>query len=465
MNRFISASVTDRGLSEARLINEDSLLEVRELGIFAVADGVGGAEAGEVASQMAVEILAEAFTNADVDADPLSTMSVAIERANSAIYQLSSDIPQLERMATTIAAAHIGRELITIAHVGDSRVYRMDDESVLHRETEDHSFVNDEIRAGRMTAIEAGSHPGKNIINRALGADAEVEIELKSFPVKHCRSLLICTDGITAHVDEAEIREALSFDSPPEDICNYLKSICYERGARDNLTAIVVMFPPETEVSAADIGGVSSSHDDLLEIDAIPTSVQRPIEVSVEESSETQHLIDTQAPELPSREDNIFSSFDEPVTASGSSLFTPLIKTVGLLVLGAVVGVGAFMLGSLEERQAPPILELPQMASDSIPLTSFEKNRRNVDSDPAAFLRELPPPGDAEDHYLIGRARLLTGDFAGARSAFQEAKKVISDVDPVNRTTLEKEILLGTAIADSPAANETVRRELSLPKP
>lgn len=465
MHHFISASVSDRGLNEGRPKNEDSLLEIPDLGIFAVADGVGGAEAGEVASQMAVEILAEAFTNAKADHDPISTMSAAIERANSAIYQLSTDIPQLDGMATTIAAAHIGRDEITIAHAGDSRVYRMDDDNVLHRETEDHSFVNDEVRAGRMTALEAREHPGKNIINRALGADREVEIEMKSFPVSHCKALLLCTDGITAHVDEAEIREALTFNSPPDGICSYLKKICYERGARDNLTAIVVTFTPAGDTSIAEIGYATDLPDDLLEIHALENSAHPAIEISVDDGLERQSHAETEAADRTTIGDGIFSTFDESVAARSSSMLMPLIKTIGLLVLGAIVGVGAFILGTREDREASPVLELPQMTSENIPLTSFEKNRRNVDADPSAFLRELPPPGDAEDHYLIGRARLLTGDFPGARSAFQEARKAISEVDPANRTTLEKEISLGIAITDSPGANETLRRELSLPKP
>lgn len=465
MHHFISASVSDRGLNEARPINEDSLLEIQELGIFAVADGVGGSEAGEVASQMAVEILAEAFSNAKTDVDPLSTMSAAIERANSAIYQLSSDIPQLERMATTIAVAYIGQDEITIAHVGDSRVYRIDHDNVLHRETEDHSFVNDEVRAGRMTTFEAGSHPGKNIINRALGADGEVKIELKNIPVSHCRALLLCTDGITAHVDEAEIREALTFNSSPDDICSYLRSLCYERGARDNLTAVVVTLAAVNDTSAADTGNARALDDDLLEIHALENSVNSSIEISFEDGVEKQPIADAAATNGATNGESIFSSFEQPSEVGGSSIFLPLIKTIGLLVLGAAVGVGAFVMGTREKHQTPPVLDLPQMTSDNIPLTSFEKNRRNVDADPAAFLRELPPPGDAEDHYLIGRARLLTGDFLGARSAFQEAKKAVSEVGPANRTTLEKEISLGIAITDSPSANEILRRELSLPKP
>src|SRR2546421_11164674 len=102
-----SAAVTDRGLSEKRPENEDSYLEVPSTGIFAVADGVGGAEAGEVASQMAMEILGEAFANVPVSADAETVMRAAIERANTAIFQMSHELTQLSNMATTIVALHL----------------------------------------------------------------------------------------------------------------------------------------------------------------------------------------------------------------------------------------------------------------------------------------------------------------------------------------------------------------------
>src|SRR5215203_5881213 len=104
---IISASVSDRGLSEKRPENEDSFLVLEERGVYAVADGVGGAQAGDVASQMAVEILGEAFINQQADLDAEDVMRAAIERANSAIYQMANELPQLDSMATTIVALHV----------------------------------------------------------------------------------------------------------------------------------------------------------------------------------------------------------------------------------------------------------------------------------------------------------------------------------------------------------------------
>lgn len=149
--RFASSSVSERGLSEKRPVNEDSYIDLKNLGLFAVADGVGGAQAGDVASQMAVEILGEAFANLPENFDAEVVMRVAIERANQAIHQVSSEIPQLSSMATTIAALHISGNIATIGHVGDSRVYRILPDGTLQRETADHSVVEEEVRAGRMT--------------------------------------------------------------------------------------------------------------------------------------------------------------------------------------------------------------------------------------------------------------------------------------------------------------------------
>ena len=168
--QMITSAVSDRGLSEKRPQNEDSYLEMPERGIFAVADGVGGAQAGDTASQMAMEILAEAFMNLPEGGDAEDMMHRAITQANSSIYQMSHDLPQLSTMATTIVALHVAGNIATIGHAGDSRLYRLDSHGNLFRETQDHSVVEEEVRAGRMTREQAENHPSKNVISRALGA-------------------------------------------------------------------------------------------------------------------------------------------------------------------------------------------------------------------------------------------------------------------------------------------------------
>ena len=151
-----SAALSDRGLNERRPLNEDAFLHDPERSIFAVADGVGGAEAGEVASQTAIEVLDEAFRHQTEGADIEDLMELAIQRANASIHQMAQEHTRFSMMATTIVALHLKGDVATFGHVGDSRLYRLTPDGQLHRETEDHSIVEEEVRAGRMTAGTGG---------------------------------------------------------------------------------------------------------------------------------------------------------------------------------------------------------------------------------------------------------------------------------------------------------------------
>jgi len=293
------AAVSDRGLSEKRPQNEDSYLDLGSRGIFAVADGVGGAQAGDVASQMAVEILGEAFVNLPENTDPEDMMRRAIESANSAIYQMSQELPQLATMATTIVALYLRDNIATIGHVGDSRLYRLGENGVLVQETADHSIIAEEVRAGRLTPEEAENHPNRNIISRALGAESTVEVELKTIMVGPGNSFLLCSDGITRHVTDREIEHFLTSADSPEAICERLKDVCYERGAEDNLTAVVVKTAAESasgnghvvtpfvdETEEVTVASARPAVDrDFLEADTIePNPPEAPVEPAVEEA-------------------------------------------------------------------------------------------------------------------------------------------------------------------------------------
>lgn len=264
--RVTSASVSDRGLSDKRPQNEDAYLEIPRSGIFAVADGVGGAQAGEVASQMAMEILGEAFINVDEHADAEHVMRRALMQANSAINQMSHELPQLSHMATTVVALHIAGNIATIAHAGDSRLYRIDGEGVLYRETDDHSVVAEEVRAGRMTEEQAENHPGKNVINRALGAEPTVEIDTKTIMVGENSTFLICSDGVTRHISDAEIKGLLGANATPESICDRIKQICFERGAEDNLTAVIVRLGAAERSNSYDVSAALETERDEVTV-------------------------------------------------------------------------------------------------------------------------------------------------------------------------------------------------------
>ena len=222
------ASISDRGLNDKRPLNEDSFLCDRERGIFAVADGVGGAEAGEVASQTAVDVLNEAFRHRIGDGDDVEDlMELAIQRANSSIHQMAAEHPRFSMMATTIVALHVEGLKATIGHVGDSRLYRVTPEGNLIRETEDHSIVEEEVRAGRMTPEQAANHPSKNVISRALGAEDTVEVDMKTIDIEEGSSFLLCSDGITRHIPDKELRDLLYNAQPLEAVCEDMKRRCY----------------------------------------------------------------------------------------------------------------------------------------------------------------------------------------------------------------------------------------------
>jgi len=143
-------------------------------------------------------------------------------------------------IATTIVAIHPNGKTATIGHVGDSRLYRLTPDGQLIRETEDHSIVEEEVRAGRMTPEQAANHPSKNVISRALGAEEGVEVDMKTLEVEEGTEFLLCTDGITRHVSDSELRQLLVLNDDLETICGELKERCYERGAEDNLTVVIV---------------------------------------------------------------------------------------------------------------------------------------------------------------------------------------------------------------------------------
>ncbi len=475
-----SSAVTDRGLSEKRPLNEDSFLADTERSIFSVADGVGGAEAGEVASQTAIEVLDEAFRHKDDNADIEDLMELAIQRANASIHKMAQEHARFAMMATTIVALHIKDNIATIGHVGDSRLYRLTPDGHLLRETEDHSVVEEEVRAGRMTAEQAANHPSKNIISRALGAEDSVEVDLKVIEVEDGTQFLLCTDGITRHIPDHELRQLMILHDDLPTLCGILKDRCYERGAEDNLTAVVVRVGTsisaaqrsaemdETltpEASAASVRLATAERDVTQEMPAqtfVPAS-RKAFPAVPSETPEPVNFAPTDNGEVPQKERN--GSF-----AGRFILF--------LLVLGALAG--AFYGGRKYKGTIPyidhdnPIAAQPSptaTATTSDPPSSFETSRREVDRDPNAWLavtarsemtrQGIQNPLDSSEPeflYLYARASLLTGNTDEAAKAFEAViAKANTNSTPEN-STLKKEATIGLAAValksdkDKPAA-------------
>ncbi|MCS6873139.1 MAG: protein phosphatase 2C domain-containing protein [Pyrinomonadaceae bacterium] len=453
--QIISAGITDRGLNERRFTNEDSFLNKPEYGIFAVADGVGGAQAGEVASGAAIDILAEAFANLRPEDDAEEVMKRAIKKANEYIYQMSRELPRLSGMATTIVALHISGNIATIGHVGDSRLYRLDPRGNIFRETQDHSVVEEEVRAGRMTLAQAANHPARNVISRAIGAEENVEVDLKTIMIEPNTTFLLCSDGITRHIEDYEIREILLENPDPEKACEKMKQICYRRGAEDNLTAIVVKVGAVTQEAEEEEEKTISS---ARVVEGAPTvKLEMPEEIQMTSESLVETETQTSLPQAKSIQ-------NEDKIKKRNGIFVRFLWMILLIILGGILGVVLYHFSLLkpvfqqDTAQMPQFPVTPVMQTPNIEYTAFEDNRRNVDADPEKYIELSEKSAQtAEDFYLLGRAYLLTGKYQQAKRAFEMAKERLFETREINRVVLETEIAMGLAVVE----NEVARREFA----
>ena len=228
-----------------RRTNEDSYFA--RAPIFVVADGMGGAQAGEVASRVAVE----AFEQGVDETSAPSAEQVLAERvleANARIYEMSQASQERAGMGTTITAALVGDHDVAIAHVGDSRAYRLRDGD-FERLTEDHSLVEEMRRRGQLTAQEADEHPQRSIITRALGPEPDVLVDTSSWRGIAGDVYLLCSDGLTSMVAEARVADVVRDATDLSDAGRRLIAAANDAGGRDNIT--VVLFALE-EVGEAD---------------------------------------------------------------------------------------------------------------------------------------------------------------------------------------------------------------------
>ena len=218
--------------------NEDSLLvgEGRDETLFVVADGIGGFEAGEVASSITIDVLK--------DIAPLGSLEDAIREANRRILAAAKSDERLSGMGTTVVALRFGgtesEPAAEIAHVGDSRAYLLRD-GELKPITEDHSLVAELVRSGDLTRDEASEHPQKNLITRALGAEVEVEVDTTVLPIRSGDRFILCSDGLSDMIPETRMLDLLTFSPEgPEKAAQTLVSAALEAGGTDNVTVVVV---------------------------------------------------------------------------------------------------------------------------------------------------------------------------------------------------------------------------------
>ena len=220
-SRFRVAWKSDRGL--VRAVNEDSVLVDANLGLFAVADGMGGHRAGSVASRIAVGTLAEVVRQEQThESDATTLLNEAILTSHRAIMAEALVNPDCEEMGTTLVAAFFAqRDSVVIGHVGDGRAYVIERGSIKAL-TQDHTFLAEWLRDGQITPMAARTHPARHGLFMALGIDDEIEPELKSVPWPDNACLLLCSDGLTDILDESDILSIIRDSASLESACEEL---------------------------------------------------------------------------------------------------------------------------------------------------------------------------------------------------------------------------------------------------
>ena len=232
MNYSIGAT-TDVG--QVREGNEDSYLVDEPL--FVVADGMGGHLAGDVASSTAVDVISSHSGSASPD-DP-QTLAELIRSANAAIWEKARVDPALRGMGTTCTLVLLDGATAHIAHVGDSRAYLLRDRS-LQQLTEDHTLVARMVKEGRLRPEEAEHHPQRSIITRALGVDADVEVDLNKLELVTGDRLMLCSDGLSSMIDSVAIETTLKEQPDPQAAADALVGLANAAGGEDNITVVVI---------------------------------------------------------------------------------------------------------------------------------------------------------------------------------------------------------------------------------
>lgn len=248
-----SFGLTDKGC--VRPTNQD-VYEIQEekeneTALLVVCDGMGGANAGNVASRFAAESVmgevAGALKEELNEEKRQALLEKALAAANETVFALASKQPEFRGMGTTLVCALVQKNAATLLNVGDSRAYIFDGET-LHQITEDHSYVEEMRRQGKLTAEAAKKHPQKNLITRAVGVDSAVEGDLFEVEVKKGEILLLCTDGLTGMVEDTKISEILKKENDLIDMADVLLRAAKGNGGRDNIT--IALYKNEKEKGA-----------------------------------------------------------------------------------------------------------------------------------------------------------------------------------------------------------------------
>jgi serine/threonine protein phosphatase PrpC len=230
-----------------RSANEDScsqLIEGSTRAIFAIADGVGGNEGGEIASSMAVEVTLSAWREGPASWSPGKRLHRAVQRANIEIYNRALVVPELHRMASTLTAAAVIDGTLYIAHVGDCRLYLVRD-GCIQQLTKDHTVVAERARLGLMSSARARRHPERSTLSRCLGRELIVSIDRITTPLRQRDRIILCSDGLYNVLDDWEL-EHLSRGMDAASACRVLIDNANQRGSADNITAAIFLMNGST---------------------------------------------------------------------------------------------------------------------------------------------------------------------------------------------------------------------------
>ena len=355
MTHLQAGAATDVG--RVRQINEDRYLADERL--FAVADGVGGHQAGEVASQTSVETLARAFNEGEHTTEGLVA---AVEAANQAVWQLAQGSREKRGMGTTLTALALvqddGEEQLALANVGDSRAYMLQ-QGELTQLTEDHSLVEELVRDGKLTPAEAQVHPQRSIITRALGMEPAIEVDSWEITPYTGDRILLCSDGLTNELSDERIASTLRQLADPQEAAHDLVRQARAAGGSDNITVVVVDVVDDdgrAEKASAALAGSKTSTGGATAGSHPPTvPVSQP---TLEQAGSPVAAPPAPAPEPPSAHRPTLAPPPEPVPRRRFTWRVFVFLVAVLAVLGAAVysvawyARGAYFVGIDNEQVA-----------------------------------------------------------------------------------------------------------------
>ena len=235
-------------VGRVRSNNEDSFAERPEMNLFAVADGMGGAHAGELASRITVDTLVNEISRLGGEA-ALDDLARAVVRANHNVRNEAEERPELSGMGTTVVAVLAETEKAYIANVGDSRAYLLRD-GRLELVTSDHSWVNEVGRGLGLSDDQLRTHPYRNVLTKAVGAEDDLDVQRIEIDFVPGDLLLLCSDGLHGVTSETTVERILQGEGSLEDKCRELVDVTLERGAPDNVTALLIENMPGAQESA-----------------------------------------------------------------------------------------------------------------------------------------------------------------------------------------------------------------------